>query len=176
MTKKTLQLPTAYIAVDFSFTLLASDFLDDQGDYPVFNCDILSSTSSTWIQREVSTSALTFSGAAQDNALAGTYYFFCAVTDKYLPDLVFYNFVLPVKQNFDVIMNNITDVELINLDYHVWSDLNLACVDPENQPIYRDISIEKDGSAIASADFETAGFLWDPETPMLAFDFNSPAQ
>lgn len=175
-TKQQLQLPSAYIAVEFSFTLHASDFIDDQGDDPVFNCDILSTVSSSWIQHEQTSTSLTFSGAAQDNDLSGTYYFVCAVTDQYLPTINFYQFVLPVFQNQDVLMNNMTDVTLINRDYHVWSDLALACVDPESQPITRTISITKNGSPIVSANLAAAGFLWDETIPMLAFDFKENTQ
>lgn len=157
--------------------MVTEDFYDKQGDKPVFNCNILSTTGlpSTWITQTVGTGSLTFTGSAPSNNYAGTYYFYCAVTDEFLSGINLYQFVLPVLENQPIALTQIAPVSVKRRDFHIWSNLAQACVDPEDQPITRTIAVSKAGVAIAPADLVTNGFKWDATIPSLAFDFTTSA-
>ena len=175
--RQQLNLATQYVRVPFSFTLVTEDFIDDQGDKPVFNCDILSTTGlpSSWITQTSATGSLTFSGSAPSNNYAGTYYFYCAVTDEFLSGINLYQFVLPVMENQPVSLTQIAPVTLYRTDFHIYGNLAQACVDPEDQPILRTISIKKGAVAISPANLLTSGFDLDLTIPHLWFDFNDAA-
>lgn len=81
---KSLTIGTIYVDVSFSFTLVASDFIDKEDDAPIFSCDILTTALSTsWIDEAFDSTAntLTYTGKAPSNDLIGEYVFVCAVTD-----------------------------------------------------------------------------------------------
>lgn len=173
-TKQSLTLPTNYVRVPFTFTLRATDFIDFEGDTPVFNCDIITSAgqSKAWItETRVGTTSVTYSGMTTSNDQNGQYVFVCAVTDEFLPTINIYQFILPVAVNTQVKTTPIAPQTVRRSDYHIWAELQTACIDPENQPITRSLTVVHPKQGTITTFNVDSGIVWDPTVPYLAFSF-----